>query len=217
MGFVIYNPTPLPLWISSLFAEPSKEEIADYAAFGRFIAAFALAEGGVHIAARQFSGLTDDNARVIFGGMRLTNLAEKLRKLTAETDNFKEVDELLTQLDVISQERDKLVHRLIEYDPKDGFKVTDRLTVKSLASAELQTFTPNELKAMELDCKAIFSRFVILSNQLEERRLAGYDLTLLELYVPWRYKHTQQLRKTKQRRANARSRRHQRRAFRASR
>jgi hypothetical protein len=217
MGFsaALLNAPP-PLWFRARLAGTPKEELECYAAFGRFIAAYALAEAGVHIAARQFSGLPEDKARVIFGGMRLTDLAEKVRKLTARTPQFEEADVLLTQLDVISKERDKFVHRLVEYDSKDGFKVTNRLTVKAVENVDLRTFKIAEIKMMELDCKAIFFRFGILSNQLEETRLAGTEVTLMGLYASWRYTRPQQVHEVKPRPANRQSRKRQRRASRAS-
>src|SRR6202042_639558 len=115
-----------------------------------------LAEAGVHIAARHFSNLKEDKARVLFGGMGLGNLSEKVRILTADTTDSASVDELLAQLDVMTRERDKLVHRLVEYDPQEGLKVTDSLTVKTISAVETKNFSITELQNMEMDCKRIF-------------------------------------------------------------
>ncbi len=50
---------PMPLWLGANFSEFVGKANADkcFAAFGRFIAAYALAEAGFHVAARHFSGL----------------------------------------------------------------------------------------------------------------------------------------------------------------
>jgi hypothetical protein len=201
--------TPPPAWFPGILFGPPRDETAYYAAFGRFVAAFALAEAGAHIAARYFSGLGEDAARVIFSGMRLSDLAEKLRKLTRKTGHFQEIDELLTHLDLISKERDKFVHRLVEYDRQTGFRVTNRLTVKSLDNVEQHTFTIEELKAMEDDCKAIFFRLGVSAKQLDEIRFAGSGLTLGAMYMQWRYKPPSRAKKPKQRRASPQSRRRQ--------
>ena len=41
-----------------------------YEALGRFVASFANVEGIVHVLARKVSGLSDEKARILFGGMR---------------------------------------------------------------------------------------------------------------------------------------------------
>jgi hypothetical protein len=207
------NATP-PLWVSALFAEKrlAERQIPFYAALGRFVTAYALAEAGVHITARHFSGLSDEHARVIFGGMRLGDLSERLRKLTDDTQYFSEIDELLTQLDGISKERDKLVHRLVEYDSKAGLTVTNKLTVKSIENVEVRNFSVQELSDMESDCKRIYFRLTSQIKGIDGPSAAKFGFTILGLHAPWQYKRPQQANKKKPPRASARSHRHQRHA-----
>lgn len=201
----------LPLWFKAQFAGPPKEEAVYYESFGRFISAYAHAEAGVHIAARQHSGLVEEKARVLFGGMSLSSLSEKLRKLTEVTSHFDDVDQSLTQLDIIAKERDKLVHRLISYDAKEGFKVTDQLTVKSVGSADHRNFTLEELKAMEGDCYAIFYRLSLSSREAGVPKYLPPWISFLGMTAPWRYTPQSPKNRTRQPHANSRARKGQRR------
>ena len=196
-----------PLWFQALLGKKlmAEQQVPFYAALGRFITAYALAEAGVHIAARYFSGLSEKNARVIFAGMRLGDLSERLRKLTLNTSHFSSVDELLLQLDVIGTERDKLVHRLVEYDPKHGLTVTNKLTVKSLENVEIHNFSIDELEAMKEDCTRIYFRLTAEIKGLDGPSATKHGVTILSLYGPWRYKRPQPKKKQKQRRASPRS------------
>jgi hypothetical protein len=207
--------TAPPAFLAHFWGTP-KAETEYYAAFGKFIARYALAESGVHIAVRHFSGVSEEKARFIFGAMRLNDLAWMLRRFTDATKDFEEADTLLTQLEVISKERDKFVHRLVEYDRKLGFKVTNRLTVKSVSNEESDTFTAEDLKKMEDDCNVIFHRLGILCNKLENTHLTAGGPTLAETYAPWRYKPPSPARPAKARPDNRRSRKLRRRASRAS-
>ena len=184
-----------------------------YAAFGRFIATYARAEAAVNMAARHFSTLDDDLARVIFGGMRLTDLAEKIRKMMPANQTVsKDIDACLTQLDLISKERDKLVHRRVKYEPTKGLTVTNILTAKIVINYEEVSFTRDMLEDLEGDCRSIYLRLFLKMEFPSDLELR--DPTLLSLYDAWRYKPLPPKRKKKPHRATARSRRHQRRASR---
>ncbi len=198
MGFVsaavraedFKNARDVPIWFQALFANASneKEETAHFAALGRFIAAYALAEAGVHVAARHHSGLSEDKARVIFGGSGLADIAEMLRKLVENTQDYDEIDTCISQLNVISQERVKVVHRLVEFDPKLGFQVTDKLTVKATASTEMHTYGLSQLKDMEMDCKRIYFRLTATVKDVDGPQMTKLGLSLLSLYGSWQYK-----------------------------
>jgi hypothetical protein len=84
-------------WFYANFARQQNkpEEDKFFAAFGRFIASYALAEAAFHIAARHFSGLPEGKARAILGGMRISDLIEKLRALIADEDASKLFDILI--------------------------------------------------------------------------------------------------------------------------
>jgi len=127
------------------------------------IAAYASAEAGVHFLARYLSGLPDAKARAIFGRMRLPDLIELIRQMMRvdeKTDDvYQEVDACLVQLNVIANERNKLVHRMVEY-AGSHFKVSNALTAKSLAAIEADAFSYRDLENMNIDCLAIFRRLL---------------------------------------------------------
>lgn len=74
--------TPLPLWFEANFAKQQQKSDEDrtFAAFGRFIASYALAEAGIHIAARFFSEMPDNKARIVFSGVRGKDVIACLRQ-----------------------------------------------------------------------------------------------------------------------------------------
>jgi hypothetical protein len=83
-----------------------------YAAFGRFIAAYAPAESGFHILARTLSMLPEAKARIIFSGMRLNDIIERIRALS-KPDDMKELEKFISQVNIIWTVRDRLVHRYV--------------------------------------------------------------------------------------------------------
>ncbi|HEX7563032.1 MAG TPA: hypothetical protein VF396_07220, partial [Bradyrhizobium sp.] len=56
-----------------------KPDTPHYEALGRFVTTFATAEAAVHLLARHLSGLSDEKARIIFGGMRLPDISDIIR------------------------------------------------------------------------------------------------------------------------------------------
>jgi hypothetical protein len=126
-----------------------------FESIGRFIAAYALAEAGVHQVARKLSGLSDEKARTIFGQMRFGDLCECVRRMAKvdqlRSDVFAEVDDCLTQIKLVSARRHKLVHRYVTY--QDGnISVTNALTAKFYSSFEVEVFSIDDLVAMSDDC-----------------------------------------------------------------
>jgi hypothetical protein len=80
-----------------------------FEAIGRFIVEYAAAEGAMHLIARKYSGMGADKARIVFSGMRLGDIAERIRGIL-RTDKIEEsiqqeIDACITQLDLISSER----------------------------------------------------------------------------------------------------------------
>jgi hypothetical protein len=160
------------------------DDVAEYAELGRFITAFAHAEAAVHMLARRASGMSDEKARVVFGGARLDELMKRVRAMMC-VDKFdratiKEVDACFDQLKVIAEGRNKLVHRSTHFEEK--FMVTNALTSRSLA-VEVDYFDRDELSAMYFDCLAIFLR---LAKVAAPPAAAALDVT--ELFRrPWQY------------------------------
>jgi hypothetical protein len=171
-----------------LLAAAPREDAPSFEALGRFVTAYAQAEAEVHQLARRLIVVSDAKARIILGGMRLTHVAHIIRRLLAlkkATSKFKEVDACLTQLEAVSKERDKLVHRYVSYAEK-ALRATNRLTAKSIANAEDDAYSERDLTEMELDCRAIAVRLA-LARVPALRKHAGSEAKSA-LYAPWRYK-----------------------------
>src|SRR5947208_2703439 len=98
---------------------PEESEAAYFEPFGRFIASYSLAESGVHEVARSLSTLSEKKARVIFAGMRLGDLADRIRAMlradAADAAKTSEIDACLGQADKVQDARNKLVHRAISF------------------------------------------------------------------------------------------------------
>lgn len=199
--------TDVPIWFQALLARDPKAEEEAFAALGRFVAAYALAEAGVHVAARHHSSLTEAKARVVFGGRSLPSMSEMLRTLASDSESYSQIDECLTQLQLIAAERGNIVHRVIEFDKKRGFHVSDKLTAKMLSSAERKTYALEQLRDMERDCTRIYFRLTATVKDLDGPEMTAWNISLLELYGAWRYKPPQPSNKNIRRRAGAGSRR----------
>lgn len=175
----------LPVLSSPL---PPKEDDPYFAALGRFVVSYASAEHEVHGLARRLSRVTDAKGRVIFRGMRLGDLTDRIRGLLEVTKAsiriHDEVDACLRQLGNIADERNKLVHRLVLYR-KQHILVTNLPIAKSTASAEIETFTLSELESMDLDCLAIRLRLGRVHNRKSRPNL---NREMVEwIHRPWRY------------------------------
>jgi hypothetical protein len=167
---------------------PPPEDQPYYAAIGKFIASYAMAENQVHVLARLLSGLSDTKARIIFSGMRLGDLADRIRGLLrvirASTKRYDEIDACLRQLDLIATQRNNLVHRFVQY--REGkIIVTNVVISKSMHAPEYQTFSISDFEQMENDCTAITMRVWAASPGKKDK--VGKDLKAW-VYAPWRYK-----------------------------
>jgi hypothetical protein len=168
----------------------SDEETPYYAALGRFIAAYAKAEVAVHLVARKLSGLNDNVARVLFGGMRMGDITIRVKQMLkfAELSETQSIDiqNCLAQLDVISDKRHNLVHRGVSYVQGKGLSVDNKLTAKSLSIIEHDEFSMPDLNHLRTDSLCIFLR-LMLFYEPEFLDLASPDF-LKGAYLPWRYK-----------------------------
>jgi hypothetical protein len=62
----------------------------------------------------------------------------------------------LQQFQTITEQRHKLIHRIIYYSDERGFMVSNAQTAKNLLTAELRMLvTREDLKAMRFDCMTI--------------------------------------------------------------
>jgi hypothetical protein len=162
-----------------------EEEAAYFESLGRLVAAYAAAEASVHELVRKLSSLSEQKARIIFAGMRLGDLTERVRGIIRLYPdiiaNSGSVEPCLVQLDLISGSRNKLVHRSINFFA-GAFIVSNASTAKSLDVVQTETFTRTDMDNMAQDCRIIFLRIGELAGTLTfklDDDLAGR---------PWRYK-----------------------------
>jgi hypothetical protein len=167
------------------------EDESHYAALGRFITAFANTEGMVHELTRKFSGLSDEKARITFGGMRLSDVVDRLRQYividSVPKETSAEIDYCLTQLVHIAERRHKLVHRGVIF--RDGaFVISNVMTTRSLKNIEVESLDEELLENMLLDCGSIYMRLLSITHP--ERILEASKKTLAMMRaLAWRYKH----------------------------
>jgi hypothetical protein len=172
-----------------------------FAELGRMITAYARAEAGVHFLARHLSGMPDAKARAIFGRMRLPDLIELIRQMMRvdekADDVYQEVDACLVQLNVIADERNKLVHRMVDY-AGSHLSVSNAPTAKSVTAIESDVFSHGDLQNMNLDCQVIFLRLAwVIAPQTDQ------DTEFVAaVRGPWRYKSPRRGSGKKQRRGS---------------
>jgi len=165
-----------------------EEDTPYFAALGRFISAYALAEAAAMMLTRSLSGLEDERSRIAFGGMRLSDISERLRKF-AELEELPDekidcIEDCLQQLSQIGKQRDKLVHRRVSYE-EGHIHVSNSFTSKSLLSFEEDKFSIYDLKRMQSDCETIYIRL----HTIEYPNLLGNakwgDIRIL--HSAWKY------------------------------
>lgn len=166
-----------------------KEDEPYFAALGRFIAAYAMAEHQVHILARRLTRVSDAKARIVFSGMRLGDLSERIRGLLratkSSTKRNDEVDKCLRQLDLIATQRNNLVHRFVQYS--DGkITVTNIIISKSIETYEYHTFTVSDFENMDSDCAAITLRLAAVSPSKGHKKMRPFMKKWVHL--TWRHK-----------------------------
>jgi len=167
-----------------------KPDTPHYEAVGRFVTSFATAEAAVHMLARHISGLSDQKARIVFGGMRLPDLSEIIRQITRidslVTNIQAEIEACLTQIGLIAKRRHMIVHRSSNFF--DGkLLVTNVLTTKSLKSTESEVFEIQEMSDMQSDCMRIYLRLAKIFSP-EKHRDQRKPLVESFVYGEWRYK-----------------------------
>lgn len=164
---------------------------AHFEALGRFISAFSNAEAATHAIARKLLGVSDAKARIIFSGMRLGDLTERVRGTmrvdVSPATIAEDIDGCLVQLNHISEKRHRLVHRSsIVLGGK--LLVTNSLTAKVAENFENDIFEIPELKNMTVDCNAIWLRLMWHCDG-EKPDNATEELRAYLLSRPWQYKH----------------------------
>ena len=177
-----------------------REDEPYFAALGRFIAAYAMAENQVHVLARRLTRLNDAKARIVFSGMRLGDLSERIRGLlrlnASSTRKYDEADVCLRQLDFIATQRNNIVHRFVRYR-QGKIEVTNLVIAKSIDAPETHTFAITDFEKMDSDCAAITLRLSAISPGKAHEKMK--PTIKMWVHQPWRYKPPQPVQKAKQR------------------
>jgi hypothetical protein len=176
--------------VSSTPVPEIKSDTPHYEAIGRFVTSFATAEAAVHMLARKLSLLPDVKARIIFGGMRLPDLAEIVRQMARldalPEDQYQEIDGCLTQLKNIATKRHNLVHRTSNvFDGK--LMVANIMTSKVINASQTEVLEVEEMSNMQSDCGRIYLRLSHIAKPTKSK--LDEDLYNAVRIVPWRYKH----------------------------
>lgn len=163
-----------------------------FAALGRFIASYSVADNVAFGFAVHISGLEQNQGRVMLNSMRLGEVAQRIRGLLRlkipETDpHYIEVDACLTQLDTIAAQRNKMVHRVVSFSKEqNALYVSNMYTAKSLDNIEWHVLSLEQLSEMQSDCRRITLRLMYaMDEELEKKDTVGF---LDWLHLPWRYK-----------------------------
>jgi len=181
-----------PLSAAEVLGLTTPRDNAHYEALGRFIAAFASAESILHVIARKLSGLSEERARVIFGGLRLSDVTDRIRhflnldKGAADETTLADISDIeacLDQLGQIATRRHNIVHRGATYFG-GAFIVSNSMIAKTIASIETEIVSETALREMAQDCSRIFLRLILISGLTIKN---DYWQTLLR-QQPWLYK-----------------------------
>lgn len=184
------SPNLTALIAHALTAPPIDKGTPLYEALGRFITAYANAEVAVHRVARKVSGLPDDKARILFSGMRLDHVIERIRALLAIDDpggkTIAELEDCFKQLRLIGERRHRLVHRATTIYPT-WITVTNVHTSKNIQASEVDHFTVLELGNMQADCGVIYLRLTEMIEPTEAFDPAHKATFDEYLHRPWLY------------------------------
>lgn len=182
--------------LKAMFGTPkpkTNEEIKDEycAALGRFISAYAVTEGMVHMCFRKVSGIPANVARILSSDWRLSNLGGPIRQLAAANkmseEVQKEIDCLLTHLNEIAQFRHRLIHRGADLEG-EFFVSSNWVSMKSIEDFEQVKFTVGDLRDATIDLRSMTIRFYWVSHPEEAN---PSDMTAVEralILAPWRCK-----------------------------
>jgi hypothetical protein len=186
-----------------------------FAKFGEFIHWYANVERIVHYVFRHYSGLPQEAARTIDGGMNLSALIGLTRRIVvprkvseAERD---ELELLFDHLGHITKLRDYLVHRGGESVGENVIS-TNYHVARSEIDFEYIELNLNDIHNAMMDCTQLYMRFELLMHP-DAAWLKDPDVRAREwLWQPWRYKPRQPKKPNEPPRSSTQSRKRQPRA-----
>lgn len=171
------------------FGLSAQEDTPYFAMLGKFVVGYAGAESAAHLLARSLSGMPDAKTRIVFGGMRLDALSQRIRRMM-EIDHRplaqqSDIASCLGQLKLLGTVRHNLVHRFVGFSG-GKIQVSDALTARSAGSAEEQQFTLSDFDRMRSDTLKIQIRLWRHAGFVS-KDFPNYDTLLKSSYEPWRW------------------------------
>lgn len=182
--------------------DDERELSALYEIIGQLVVEYARAEAYVHLLACRVLG-NDSTGLVVFDGMRLGDLAKRIRGMLrvqkTPNEDFSDINSCLTQLDAIGNVRQRLAHRFVNMQP-GAIETHNLYTAKTVEGQEIDRFEPHQIADMIADCHRIRVR-ILRHTDGEARRRERHDPDWSPaLFAPWRYTPPQPLpRKDRQR------------------
>jgi len=160
-----------------------------YKAFGEFILWYARVENTVHALFRHCTGMPEDVARVISGGMRISDvmgITKRLAKVREFDENTQaEIENVFTQMNEISKLRDVLIHRGGEY-VAGHITSTNLATVRFKEDWEVVRLKIDDISDAKADCVRLYVR---LDSLIDPAFYWTNPDAMKWLLQPWRYKH----------------------------
>jgi hypothetical protein len=185
------------------WADDFSEELVTFLRwFGHFISLYASIESDCHVIFRRHANVTEDIARAITGGMRVSDLLPVVALLVEKSEMNKEdkrdFKECVEQLDHLTMFRNRLIHRGFRrsegiIDAAMGkFISTNALTAKSREAIETLRFDLDDIKAAAKDCYRIHIRLQVLGHAEGKPAPSFFPENWQRaIYGPWLYKPVQ--------------------------
>ena len=165
-----------------------------FGALGLLISNYAKVETVLQMYARKTLGIDDSSARIVFSGLRVSDVTSRLNALlltnSANPRERAEFGLLSEQLQKITKARHLLVHNGISFVGHESILVHKKFVSKRRDSFEKQEFLLNELISMADDCAYICVRILKLLEpefaSVPSLSEAGKSF-VAEAFSPWRY------------------------------
>jgi hypothetical protein len=174
---------------------------AFYRALGEFVHTFARVEMTLAFVLWKTAGLNVTIAQTLLSGVRVDEAISLMRRvleakrLAKDSDLYKEIDNVLTQLKIITGVRNQLLHHGIEVLPDlTGLITTNKLRAfneRVISSFDISSETLNNLKDDLLSIGIYLGVFWLNTEKTQENkeRLDSIKDALSEIALqPWLYK-----------------------------
>lgn len=159
-----------------------------YTALGEFVCTFARAEVAMYILLHHLLKLTDWKARALIGGQNmgmLVSLTKRIAPKCLGPKKLKELNLLLTQLEIINQFRHDLIHRGADISEKD-IRSSNFWSAKTNDAIEEMVLEIDHVTGADFDLGCIMVRIYLLAFRKKVGKMTTTDRKMF--FAPWRYK-----------------------------